>query len=422
MQPPAEFNDKPPCCCPSEKRIVLVGASVRAAAQSAARAGFCVTGIDLFGDTDTQEACHRLFLVKQEDDVQRIVQACSGVGVMRVGGLSSHDVLIRRLAQASPTLGASELAWDQLRDPQCLHEIAANAEMRFPPTSDRSAALIGGTDDSDGRWLLKQRHSCGGLGVRWHSDHTCVGDGEFLQKWIPGRSYGATLLSDANQVRLLGVCRSLFTRHHHRPFVYAGSMGPIQLAPAVSRSLTRLGEQVAATTKLRGLLNVDFVLDRSGIAWLLEINPRWSGSSELIERRLVDQGRISRQQSLLAFAVHALGCRASLPDLGQPMRQQQTSSDRGATYLKRILFARTKIRFDRSRFESLIGHNESLHDIPQNGTVIGRGDPVFTLITATDHNEVDPVASHRVLLRKIHAAIHRCRLENHSSPRSSAYE
>ena len=58
MQPPATISGE------SEAEtvrspLILVGASVRAAAQSAQTAGFSVIGIDLFGDTDTLRACDR---------------------------------------------------------------------------------------------------------------------------------------------------------------------------------------------------------------------------------------------------------------------------------------------------------------------------------------------------------------------------
>lgn len=421
MQPPAESNNKPTACCASEKRIVLVGASVRSAAQSAGRAGFCVTGIDLFGDTDTQKACHRHFRFQQEGDLEHIVQACAGVPVIRVGGLGSHDLLFRRLAEVSETIGPPQWVCDQLRDLTRLRKLAASAGMRFPATFDHSKSVGDVSREANGQWLRKQRDSCGGLGVRWHSEQQQVTPQEYLQKWIPGRSYGATLISDAVQARLLGVCRSLFTRHPSRPFVYAGSMGPVEVSPAVARSLCRLGRHVVATTKLRGLLNVDFLIDRSGAAWLLEINPRWSGSSELIERRLMDQHPSNSKESLFGRWIDALG--KGTPSVkGEPdmlFDRSATTSNRSSMHLKRVVFARVGMRFDRCKFSELIGNNQSLHDVPRDGTIIAQGDPVCTVITSIEPSVIDPMGRHRSALREIHAAIKRCA---QSSPRSSAYE
>lgn len=379
-----------------------------------------MTGIDLFGDTDTRKACDRHFLLRPGGNLEQVVQACAGVRVIRVGGLGSHDMLFKRLAEVSAIIGPPQSVCDQLRDPARLRKLAASAGMRFPATFDHSRSVVDVDRDTSGQWLRKQRDSCGGLGVRWHNEQQMTHE-EYLQQWIPGRSYGATLISDAVQVRLLGVCRSLFTRQPLRPFVYAGSMGPVEVSPVVARSLCRLGQQVVATTKLRGLLNVDFLLDRSGAAWLLEINPRWSGSSELIERRLMDQHPGNSRASLFGRWIDALekGTPTGKAKPEMLVDRSDTHSDRDSMHLKRVVFARADMRFDRSEFSELVGDDQSLHDVARDGTVIAQGEPVFTLITAIRPNAIDPMGSHRAALREIHAAIKRC---YRGSPRSSAYE
>ena len=116
MQPPAERNTaslegcpprrerapvQPRCTTgdgPPRKQIVLLGASIRPAAQSARRAGLSVTGIDLFGDTDTVAACDRYLAIDAERNSDEIFRACRGIPVIQVGGLHAHDWLTRRLS------------------------------------------------------------------------------------------------------------------------------------------------------------------------------------------------------------------------------------------------------------------------------------------------------------------------------------
>jgi predicted ATP-grasp superfamily ATP-dependent carboligase len=425
MQPPAKLNIKPTSGCSAEKRIVLVGATVRSAAQSARRAGFSVTGVDLFGDTDALQACRRHFVLDRENDTDQVAQACKGIPVMRVGGLHSHHSLVRRLSDVCPLLGPSLRVRNQLRDVAQLREFAENAGMRFPRTIDASSSLAPDAHDVSGRWLRKQHNSCGGLGIRWDVDKQSISEDELLQEWIPGRSFGATLLSDGSSARLLGVCRSLFQRNHHRPFVYAGSLGPIQVSPATSSSLRRLGEQIVAATKLQGLFNVDYVLDREENAWLLEINPRWSGSSELIERGLIDQRHFGPNESLFALAMDALvqaanPSAAGIEEIHRTLSHSCASTQPNSVYLKRVVFSHRDIRFDLSKFAMEVGPNESLHDVPAEGTVIRQREPLFTLVTKIDHNAVDPMASHRAMLRNIRTAIGRCSVVDYNSPRSSA--
>ncbi len=427
MQPPASRNRESRCSCPAEKRIVLVGASVRAAAQSASRAGFCVTGIDLFGDRDTQAVCHQHFMVpklggggSQGDpgtfhrvDFDTIVDACEGVPVVEVGGLNAANLLFERLADLCPLLGAAADVRDQLNDVDFLRGLAAAAGMRFPRTLRRwSPQTV-----SSGRWLIKKRCSCGGLGIRWYDvDQTTAAD-ELLQQWAAGRSYGATLLASDDDVVLLGACRSLFTRRGRLPFVYAGSLGPITVSSKTASTLKRLGQQMIATTRLRGLFNVDYLLDRCGEAWLIEVNPRWSGSSELVERRLIDQHALAANNSLFELSIQAIqGAKVSL---------MASSAEQQPVYLKRIMFARSDCCFHHSVLTQFTGlaskFHAVIHDIPGDGTVVRQAEPMFTLISKIEPNEKNPMRKHRVLQREIHAVVEGNPASSYS-PRSSANE
>jgi predicted ATP-grasp superfamily ATP-dependent carboligase len=334
--------------------------------------------------------------------------------------------------------------------------------------------------------LIKNRVSCGGLGIRWHCvDQTTAAD-QLLQQWVAGRSYGATMLACGDDVVLLGVCRSLFSRRGRLPFVYAGSFGPIPVSPETASTLRRLGQQIVATTNLRGLFNVDYLLDRSGDAWLLEINARWSGSSELVEQRLIDLHALGVKNSLFELSIQAIkGSKDSLWDCseitsashspagesslseerGEPSPAVQTSdppasgrvnqstsnevisqqfrsalrelsvgvlSDKNATpvartmlsshqdpvsaeeqpvYLKRILFARSDVRFHQSVVRQLTelarGYHAVIHDIPDDGTLIRQAEPMLTLIAKIKPHEKNPMRKQRVLQRDIHAAVKR---------------
>jgi predicted ATP-grasp superfamily ATP-dependent carboligase len=415
MQPPAELNLPWRCGCQSENRIVLVGATVRAAAQSAARAGFCVTGLDRFGDADTLQACHRHFVINGgNDELDRLASQCAGIRVMQVGGLISHQGLIRRLEQVSPLLGPSPSVCDRLRDEAGLRSLARQAGICFPATLESPSATSGQSLKGGNGWLCKQRASCGGLGVRWFVDRRDTDHNERIQQWIPGRSFGATLLSDGKEVRLLGVCRSLFTRHPDRPFVYAGSLGPIPILPSTTDSLRRLGRCVVEATGLRGLWNVDYLLDADERVWLLEINPRWSGSSELIERGLLDLQQLESTESLLGLAVAACERNESQsvaePDpIDGTQPSDNESAAQAAMYLKRIVFAPVDMRLDRSSIDGLVGSNACYHDVPADGTVIRRREPVMTVITKIDRTADQPMRSHRVMLSKLRETMRRCR-------------
>lgn len=429
MQPPAPRNRPSRCSCTAENQIVLMGASVRAAAQSASRAGFCVTGIDLFCDSDTEAACHQLFAVPGlghskagfanagDGDpgafgrvgLERVIHACRGVRLVEVGGLSAGNLLSQRLSSLCPQLGPTPQVRQQIGDVEFLRELAASTGMRFPRSSHRGWPATTARH-APGRWLVKRRFSCGGLGVHWQDADSIIAADELLQQWVAGRSYGATLLSNGDDVVLLGACRSLFRRRGRLPFVYAGSFGPTSLSPELTHTLRRLGKQIVAATKLRGLFNVDYLLDRQGNAWLIEINPRWSGSSELIERRLIDRQALGIESSLFALSIQAIQGN----DISLLSRQDLAESAEGhPVFLKRIVFASSDVCFHRSlltQLTVLTSGNDihtAIHDVPREGTVIRQGEPLLTLISCFEHNAKNPMRKHRAVLRDIHAAVER---------------
>src|SRR6056297_663998 len=276
-----------------ENQVILFGASVRSAAQSAAQAGFCVIGIDRFADQDTAQACYRLYQLDQESELGAILDAHPGVPVVQVGGLSGQSAALeQRAAQGNPVFPCVE-ASRRLADPKLLRRLAAHSGWQFPVTIDHDVLEAGYLPNPQVRWLRKPLDGSGGMGVRWcDAANEIPADDEVFQRWIAGKNYGATLLLDRHRAHLLGLCRSTFHRSKSQladfPFVYSGSLGPLPCPPQWKESLIELGQQILATTGLRGLCNIDFIVDREGDRWLIEANPRWSGSSELVQMSLLE--------------------------------------------------------------------------------------------------------------------------------------
>jgi predicted ATP-grasp superfamily ATP-dependent carboligase len=218
-----------------------------------------------------------------------------------------------------------------------------------------------------------------------------------MQRWIAGRSYGASFLSDGISTCLLGVCRSAFSRINGLPFVYAGSVGPVTLSEATADSLRQLG-RLLADHGVCGIFNADFVVDRSGVSWLLEINPRWSGSSEILERSMRHRGQLAQGNSLMGLAYQALqDASHSTGDRSETLKnwiakseQAESASPITKTMLKRVVFARRDFRLDRNRLEKAMSELDNdrlevvLSDLPPHGRQIRKGEPILSLIASFD--------------------------------------
>jgi predicted ATP-grasp superfamily ATP-dependent carboligase len=390
----------------------LIGASVRAAAQSAKRAKYDVLGIDRFGDSDTRAACAGFLPLAELEQMQpqEIIQLLSGanrsVPMMIVGDFfrpdtQSHgddnrlNAALQVIHDHTQRVGASPIAAQGLKDPELLARIAIRARTQFPAyrlcEPDASGKASNLQADLPGRWLEKSTNSCGGLGVRW-ANRGSMGNRKIrgtqsdgiLQRWHRGRSHGASFLSDGEQAVLLGICRSLSTSINKTPYVYAGSYGPVRVAEIVSSQLHAIGDQVVQQTGITGLFNADVLVDSEQKVTLLEINPRWSASMECVERTLVasSQSRVSPPESLIAWAVSA----TRDGTLGVKQRRIDSMIYDGPRFLKHIVYAKQSGSLDRNTLDAIkTGKGSGFDkvefcDVPVDGTAVEKHEPLTSVI------------------------------------------
>jgi predicted ATP-grasp superfamily ATP-dependent carboligase len=143
---------------------------------------------------------------------------------------------------------------------------------------------------------------------------------------------------------------------------YCGSVYPFSADPAL---LDRMRAIAAAATEafgLVGLNGIDFVL-RDGEPYVLELNPRYCASMELMERA----------SGISMFEAHVSACRRALPSL-------DATAPRGVLG-KAILYARRDVVVGDSRRWLL---RDDVRDVPFPGDRIRRGQPVCTVFARGD--------------------------------------
>jgi predicted ATP-grasp superfamily ATP-dependent carboligase len=184
------------------------------------------------------------------------------------------------------------------------------------------------------------------------------------------------VLCDERHVEILGICRSVIHRNERHPFVYGGSIGPLFLSPFAEAAIQRFCDLVALRRNLRGLFNVDVILDAQDRVWVLEVNPRWSASMEIVELGLAQQRRAEEQPriSLMAASLAAQGLRPALS------HQESIERRSNQTFFKKIHFAKQRMEFCRSDWENDLHRTMTLHDIPADGEFIDTGHPICTTI------------------------------------------
>lgn len=340
--------------------LLLAGASVRAAAGSAVRAGLRPIGLDWFADRDLVALgpATRIPRSAGAEALEALVAAAPPGPWLYTGPLENSPELVGRLAALRPLWGVAGEPLRAARDPFRVREVLARAGL--------PAAEVRGRPDGlprDGRWLTKPRASGGGLGIRPLGPDAPDGasGGSYFQERIAGPSFGAVFVGTRDQVALLGVAAQRIGRLGE-PFAYAGSVGPV--ACGAEAELRQVGRVLGRELGLLGLFGIDFVL-AGGVPWVVEVNPRYTASVEVLERAT---GRL-----FLAEHARAFGAATGAPP-GRPC---------AAVVGKAILFAGRSGRFPAGLAWRPERHAPcgwaALADVPRPEEPFGAGDPVVSV-------------------------------------------
>jgi predicted ATP-grasp superfamily ATP-dependent carboligase len=352
-----------------DSHVLIFGASARAAAFSAQRAGLNPWCADLFGDADLR-ACCPVFRLEPGDYPGGFVRA-SRQGPpgpwLYTGGLENRPGLIRRLARSRPLWGNDAPVLRVVRSPRAIHDLLRGAGLPCP-----ALALPDEPAQRTGRWLVKPLHGAGGAGIRFWPGGAPLSPGQrvYLQEFIEGESCAAVYVGDESGARLLGVTRQLTGERwlHARTFAYCGSIGPLPVGPGLRATLEHLGEILVKGSGLRGLFGVDLIVNNAG-PWVVEVNPRYTASVEVLEYAL----------GIAAVDLHR---RVFEPAAGR--------GEKGLADIvgKAILFARAPLTFPADGSGQPPGTDPrqlpELADIPPAGQRIEVGQPVLTFFARGD--------------------------------------
>ncbi len=355
---------------------MILGASARAAAFAALRAGLRPWCADLFADRDLQARCPAMRLPgRYPEGFADLIDGELPGPWMYTGGLENWPDLVHRMRRRRPLWGNAEDALRLARDPLFVRRILRAAGLPVPEVCTRAFQI-----PPHGRWLRKPCRGAGGWGIgfwppgRPRREARTAG---YFQEFIDGDPGAALYVGDGRQAWFLGLTRQLVGTPwlHAAPFHYCGSVGPLEAKADLRVMLTHLGETLAGQCGLRGLFGIDGVL-RDGIFWPVEINPRWTASMEVLEYAT---GMQTLAWHGLVFTVGAL------PPLVPPPAPVLRHVG------KAILFARRDLVFPADgpwmaelRSPTPLEELPSFADIPSPDEPIPAGKPLLTFFAKGD--------------------------------------
>jgi uncharacterized protein len=358
-------------------RLCIIGASARAAAASALRAGLDPWCADLFADADLQAMVPdavRCAVDEYPEALVDLLRAAPPGPWMYTGGLENHPDLIRKIARTRPLWGNGPEALKASRCPFTVQRILREAGLPSPE-------LFAGTRDASLRWLRKPFRGSAGQGIGF-AEPTNVTRSHYSQQFVDGTPMSAVYVRAQDHVTLLGVTEQLIGIDwlHAPPFRYAGNIGPVELTNRLCSDLERVGQSLGVGCELVGLFGVDFVL-HDGRPWVVEVNPRYAASIEVLERA---KGLRAVMHHRAAFEPHAA-----------PMN---SGSQRGFAG-KAIVYAPRRLVMP--TIEDFPGG--TLVDIPKPGETIEPGWPILTCFSESSTHEACWLALRLLADRVLHA-------------------
>jgi predicted ATP-grasp superfamily ATP-dependent carboligase len=370
-------------------RILATGLSTRAIAESAARGGHPVVTLDYFGDRDQRSLVENHSLLRDLRlpfsagsllQASRTLDFCRLAAVVYISNLENHPGVVEELAQGRVLLGNAPEVLRQVRDWHTLRAFCRDAGIACPTT-----LLPGEESEADPtiRWLHKPVRSGGGHGVRrWAGEP--LDENHVLQAYVEGRPASAAFVADGRRSVVVGLTEQLIGRNElgARGFAWCGNILPLSLQPegwfTVLEKVERMAAQLTRHFGLRGVNGVDLVVadgpDGRPHPFLVEVNPRYTGSMELVERAY----------GLNVFSLHLEAMAGRLPafSLADHLHLQDRYLGKGIVYARRaVTLPETAGWTERGR-----------RDVPFPGERIEAGHPVCTVLVEGEGRE--PCWSH----------------------------
>jgi uncharacterized protein len=361
-------------------KTLITGVSTRAIAESAVKSGHDVFAIDYFGDSDQKQIIKNYSLLRDFNlpfRAENLIEVSSRFdfdSLVYISNFENFPDLIEKLPHHVRILGNSPQALRKVRDWKILRDFMTANNIPFPKT-----LLPGEENRVNGQvgWLLKPTNSGGGSRIKpWEGER--LSDNQIIQRYVEGIPASACFIADGHKSVLIGLSTQLIGLDElgAQGFTWCGNILPLPLDEKESNNIIGQMEKITSLFtvyfNLKGACGIDFIISRDQkgrlTPYLLEINPRYTASMELVEKAY----------NINIYSLHVQALQGNLPDF--------TLADKHSTrfYAKGILFTRSDIKIK----NTANWKNRRIRDIPFEGDMIEKGHPVCTLLAdGSDYNE-----------------------------------
>ncbi len=366
----------------SSEPLLIIASSGRMLAEAARQSGFNPLVIDLCADTDTElfaDAVLKVASLSSDEvsvKVRQLTERYPLTTVIYGSGLESYPETLVFLAQQLTLLGNDPAVFANLHDKRWFFDQLTQLGLPYP-----EVRFI--EPDNCSRWLFKPMRSQGGVGIRNYDPAFLLDCEGYWQSYLSGVSYSVLFVANGTAFTVIGFHRQWTT-----------NLGPVQgfwfsaiahcdsLDQAQQQAVIGWLQKLVPTLGLKGLNSLDFMLTEQQLT-ILELNPRPSASMQLYDGKLLLQ--------------HIHACQGDLTPFHSAGHYQ----------LYRVIYAESDLTIP----PGFIWPSEC-RDLPKSGTLIGRGQPICSIIVCDSRigqlNSKSEKIQHTILQTLNNGYLHLC--------------
>jgi predicted ATP-grasp superfamily ATP-dependent carboligase len=300
---------------------LVVGVDCSALAKSSYHAGYTVFGADYFGDIDLRSVCKASLSIQE----QKVGDSCGVLGsnfspdailtlvdhlhkeheldgcLLASGFEDSYDALVE-LNSKVPIIGNTPETITKVRDKLEFFKSLRRLGLVYPETEFVQDAEEGKRVAKDLRYpiVVKPPAGFGGLGIKKVADRRNLegtleqmiqdNGGAFIQEFIEGLPISASFIATQASTEILTINEQLYglpETGQRAEFGYCGNIVPADLGATYDRVRNICDDivrKISLHFQLIGSNGVDIVLSKEVRPYVLEVNPRFQGTLECVER------------------------------------------------------------------------------------------------------------------------------------------
>jgi predicted ATP-grasp superfamily ATP-dependent carboligase len=370
-------------------KFLVIGLDVVSLASSIKKAGYNAYAIDFFGDLDLKRICNRnLSIIKQmpgqtcgnlanDFDPKVLIKLTKELinkekidGVLLSSGLDDSDILFE-LNDLIPIIGNNPQTINNVRNKSDFFKQLSRLKIPHPEiaSAENFEEAKKASKDIGFPVVIKPLTGCGGAEIKKATNpeelkaafHTVRKSHQrmVIQEHISGIPASLSLISSARATATLTLNEQLMGMSElgqKEPFGYCGNLVPLSVETQIYINCRKIAEEIASLFNLKGSNGIDLVISKDGTPYIIEVNPRFQGTLECIERVL----------QINIVEAHLKAClQGTLPSIKRKSR---------SFCIRLVIFAR-----QHSVVPNFTCFDE-VRDVPLPKVIIEEGEPICSII------------------------------------------